>query len=102
MASRACTQPTRRLAGAAKAAQAAQLLRVRHVLRVIDADDGAAREGQGGVQRFRLGARAGVGRGEDVEAGAFGVAGQRRRGLVVVGLDDQQHLQLLARIVERG
>ena len=77
-----------------------QLVVLRPVLGVIDHGEGAAREWQRDVERFRFGARS-RGRNRDHGYWQAGLArGDRGAGLFVVGFDSENDVELLHRIIE--
>ena len=76
---------------------ALQLVGLGPVLRIINDNESAERERQRRVERLGFGARAGPGRGDDLERGTELEPRQDNRCLDVVRLDDEFDVELLRR-----
>ena len=87
-------------AGAERLQGAAQLVRLRPVLGVVDHREGAARERQRDVERFRLGARAWRRHRDHRDRDAVVAGGDRGARFAIVGLDRDDHVEFFGRIIE--
>ena len=97
---RACTQARFAAAGLEGLQGAAQLIGLGPVFGVVDHGEMAAREGQRDIERLRLGARALRRHGDHRDRHAAGARLDGRARLAVVGFDGEDHVELLARIIE--
>ena len=79
---------------------AAQLIRRRLVLGVVDAKQLAARDVERDIERPRLGARLARRHDDDVVARRQPLGADRRQGLLVAALDDELDVEFRLRVVE--
>src|SRR5579871_1626374 len=78
---------------------ATELTRFRNVFRIIDGNERSLRERKRDIERLRFGTRSEGRRNDDRKRWAEIEPGKRAPGLVIVGFQDEFHIQFFTRIV---